>query len=144
MIEALESVIKVPKNIRSASAVEFNEPDIYTAEEVTEALEALKLAKATWGAYWLLTEKPASFRGAYDIGWWTLLKSIVKTRAPALDAILIGHHADGYDPTECAYAKELHKVGVAFERAVEEKREAERLAKYKLNGVGIPKEGAAK
>ena len=148
MIEALETVIKEPKKIRSASAIEFNEPGIYTAEEVTEAIEALKLAKATWGAYWLLTEKPALFRGAYDNGWWTLLRSIVRTEAPALDAILIGHHADGYDPTERAHSNELHKAREAFERAAEAKGKTIGLAK-KLEGSihrynVKAKEGAAK
>jgi hypothetical protein len=159
MIEALESVIEEPKAVGA-----------YTEAELLAGLEAFKLARGSWGSFWLLYEKPASFRdsyvtgGAYVEGWWTLFKSICKRtghkdhwpptadpdlREPIeLDDYLIGKHTDNYDPNEVLRASEWHKLSLAFERAVEAKGKATALVKGLKGSIDRnnkkAKEGAAK
>ncbi len=125
LVEALGDSITEPKAVGA-----------YTEAELLAGLEAFKLARASWGSFWLLYEKPATFRGAYEEGWWTLFKSICRRTSNRIDALaegedplelddyLIGASTDSYDPDERLHSGDYYGSLAAYRKNKEAKEGA--------------------
>ena len=117
MRDALEDTITEPKAVGA-----------YTEAELLAGLEAFKLARGSWGAFWLLYEKPGGFGGGYENGWWSLFKSICRRSSNRIDALaegedpielddyLLGKHSDSYDPNEKLHSGDYYGSLTAYNK----------------------------